>query len=413
MAQRQRNSRFTLTVAAILLIAGTLAAAFWPRALRLDIAEVRTGPMIVTINEEGRTQVQETYIVSTPVAGELQRVTIQPGETVFKDKTIIANMRPANPSALDIRTRGQAKATIIAAQAALRLSRADLIAAIANRDYAHSELDRSKRLIERAVVSQVALERAEQAKRVADAAVDTAKAAIAMREAEVTSAQAQLIGFDDLGVATALSLKNGVSPDIPIRAPIDGIILQLIHKNKTSLSSGQPILEIGNIEGDMEIVVELLSSDAVQVDVGDRVIVTNWGGAADLSGTVIRTDPYGFTKHSALGVEEQRVETIILLDRNEMNFENLGHGFRVEVRIIIWDKKNTLIVPSSALFRRKQKWAVFKVVEGRAVTQQISVGQNNGVEAELLEGLQQGDRVVLFPSSELKDGQKIARRNAE
>jgi HlyD family secretion protein len=413
MRQNKKHSRLVLTVAAIVLVGGALATMFWPRALLVDMATVRTGALVVTINEEGRTQVQEPYVVSTPVAGELQRVTVLPGDKVIKGVTVVAQMLPSKPSALDVRTREQARAVISAAEAALRLAGADLNAAMANRDFANSELDRSSRLVERKISSRVTMERAKQAARVSDANVDTAEAAIAMREAELDRARAQLIGFDDAGLAIALKQENNRLSGMPLLAPIDGTILKLIHKSETALPAGQPILEIGDVEGDLEIVAELLSSDAVQVEPDNRVIITNWGGTRDLAGTVSRIDPYGYTKHSALGVEEQRVETIIHFDDPESSQGKLGHGYRVEVRIVVWESKDTAIVPSGALFRQSQDWAVFKVVDGRAVLQVVQIGQNNGVDAQLLGGLEPEEEVILFPSANIDNGQLVTRRRIE
>ncbi|MCB1313036.1 MAG: HlyD family efflux transporter periplasmic adaptor subunit [Sedimentitalea sp.] len=413
MAQKRRHSRLILTLGAGLALAAVLALAFWPRPMLVDLGEVRRGPMTVTITEEGRTRVQEPYVVSAPVAGELQRVSVLPGEKVIGGKTVVAEMRPANPSALDVRTREQARAAVTAAEAALRVARADLNAATANRDFAETELDRDRQLVERGIASQVTLDRAEQEARVAQAAVDTAEAAIAMREAEVENARARLIGFEDVGLAQALARENPFTRAIPLLAPIDGTILKVMQKSETAVPAGEPILEIGDIEGDLEVVAELLSSDAVQVAEGNRVIITNWGGSGDLEGVVSRIDPYGFTKVSALGVEEQRVETTIDFVAPERRNGRLGHGYRVEVRIVVWEGQDVLIAPSSALFRHREGWAVFKVVEGRALLQEVKIGRNNGIEAEVIDGLQEGDRVVLFPSANLTDGASVAERQID
>ncbi|MGI9367360.1 MAG: efflux RND transporter periplasmic adaptor subunit [Ruegeria sp.] len=413
MAGKKRYSRSILTVVASLAVVGILLAAFWPRPMLVDLATVKRGDMIVTINDEGRTRVKEPYVVSSPVAGELQRVTVLPGDRVVGGETIVARMSPANPSALDVRTREQAIAAVSAAEAALRVARADMNAALATNVFAQSELERTQKLVDKGISSKVAMERSEQAAKIAKANLDTVQAAISMREAELANARAQLIGFDDAGLAQALEDNERPSYSIPMRAPIDGTILKVIHKSETTLPAGEPILEIGDIEGDLEVMTELLSSDAVQVSEGNRVIITNWGGPGDLSGSVSRIDPYGYTKYSALGVEEQRVETTIQFDGPSEDRGTLGHGYRIEVQIVVWAQEDVVIVPSAALFRQGQNWAVFANADGRAVLREIKVGRNNGVEAQVISGLEPGESVVQFPSANLTDGARIAERQLE
>ncbi|MDK3019187.1 efflux RND transporter periplasmic adaptor subunit [Pseudodonghicola flavimaris] len=413
MTATRKKSRPVLSAAAALLVAAALAAAFWPRPALVDLDAVRQGAMRLTIDEEGHTQVHDPYVVSSPVAGELQRVTIRPGDPVVKGETVVARMRPANPSALDVRTREQALAAVDAAEAALNVARADLNAARANRDFADSELQRVRKLVERQITSKVSLERAEQEARVAQANVDTAAAAIAMREAELTNARAQLISFDDRGLGTALADHTAPDPGTPIRAPIDGTVLRVIQKSATTLPAGSAILEIGDVARDLEIEVELLSSDAVQVHVGDPVIVTNWGGPGDLSGRVERIEPYGFTKTSALGVEEQRVKTTVGFTGAPEARAGLGHGYRVEVRIVVWQSDAALLVPSSALFRHQDGWAVFRVTDGRAHLTPVHIGHDNGISADVTEGLAEGDQVVLFPPANLADHQRVKQREIE
>ncbi len=413
MAGKKRYSRSILTVAASLAVAGILLAALWPRPMLVDLATVKRGDMIVTINEEGRTRVKEPYVVSSPVAGELQRVTVLPGDRVVGGETIVARMSPANPSALDVRTREQAIAAVSAAEAALRVARADLNAALATDVFAQSELERTQKLVDKGIASKVAMERSEQAAKIAKANLDTVQAAISMREAELANARAQLIGFDDAGLAQALEDNERPSYSIPMRAPIDGTILKVIHKSETTLPAGEPILEIGDIEGDLEVMAELLSSDAVQVSEGNRVIITNWGGPGDLRGSVSRIDPYGYTKYSALGVEEQRVETTIQFDGPSEDRGTLGHGYRIEVQIVVWAQEDVVIVPSAALFRQGQNWAVFANAGGRAVLREVEIGRNNGIEAQVLSGLEPGETVVQFPSANLTNGARIAERKLE
>ena len=407
MAKAKKRSRLILTAATVLLIAGALTAAFWPQPTMVDMGTVTRGNMQLTINEEGRTRVRNAYVVSTPVAGQLQRVSVQPGDPVVRGETIVAHMRPTNPAALDVRTREQAQAAVTAAEAALRVARADLNAALANRDLSNTELDRTQRLLERGIVSQAALDSALQTARVAQANVDTAEAAIAMREAGIANAQAQLIGFDDPRLAAAMGTSDD---DIPLYAPTNGRILRVIQESETSLPAGAPIMEIGNIENDLEVVVELLSTDAVQVAVGDPVIIADWGGPTELAGEVIRVDPFGFTQFSALGVEEQRVNAVIAFVSPSEDYAGLGHGFRVETQIVVWQADNTLIVPASALFRSQDTWAVFVVVNGTAQLSTVEIGPNNGVEAQVTNGLTENDRVILYPSSGLSDGMRVAER---
>jgi HlyD family secretion protein len=411
MAQARKRSRLILGSLAALLIGGALTAAFWPRPVLVDLGGVMRGPMMVTIDEEGRTRVAEAYVVSTPVAGRLQRVQVDPGDPVLRGETVVAHMLPINPAALDIRTREQAQAAVQAAEAALRVARANRNAAIANRDLAASELSRAERLAEQQFTSQAALDRARQNLRVSDAAVETAEAAIAMREADLVNARAQLIGFDDQGLAAAIG--NGRSDDIPLYAPADGRILRVMQQSETTLPAGAPIMEIGDIEGQLEVVVDLISSDAVQIEVGDPVIIEDWGGTPSLNGEVRRIDPFAITEFSALGVEEQRVPVTIALTGPPEERRALGHGYRVEARIIVWQATDALRVPSSALFRTGDDWSVFVSENGIAALRRIRIGHNNGVDAEVLDGLSPGDLVVLYPSAAITDGRAIAPRSME
>ena len=412
MAREKRRSRLVVTLAAAALIAAGAVAVLWPQPLLVDLGEVTRGPMLVSIDEEGRTQVSEPYVVATPVAGLLLRVGVKPGDAVTRGETIVAHMRPTNPAALDVRTREQAEAAVDAAKASLRVARADLNAAVARADLAMSDLERAELLAERQVASPAALDRARQEARVAAAAVETAEAAIAMREAELANAQAQLIGFEDRGLSEALD--DRVADDIPVYAPADGRILRVIQESEITLPAGAPIMEIGDIESDLEAVVELLSSDAVQVDTGDRVIIEDWGGPDALEGRVERIDPFAVTKVSALGIEEQRVPVTVSLTCPPEARCGLGHGYRVEARIVVWERADALQVPASALFRSETQsgraWSVFVEEEGRAVLRKIEIGRSNATSAEVLDGLEAGDRVVLYPSAAVVDGARVAQR---
>ena len=403
------RSRSWISIAAIILIIAAMAWAFRPRPLLVDTGKVRLEPMIITIDEEGKTQVRNAYVVSTPVAGRLLRIEVTSGDQVEGGKTIIARMLPSNPAALDVRTREQARAIVAAAEAAVRVAQADLNKTKADAELADLDIERKRKLGKSGIISQVAVERAESAWRAARASLDQAKAGISMRQADLANARTRLTNFTDRN--TDSQDDNTVQKDaIPVLAPISGRILRILQESETTLPAGKPILEIGDISHDLEIVAELLSTDAVKVSVGNRVIIRNWGGAKDLNGIVERVDPWGFTKFSALGVEEQRVHTVIRFKDSPGFRKSLGHGFRVETRIVIWEKNNALIVPSSALFRDKGNWVVFAIENGVAVLKKVEIDHNNGVQAQVLSGLKKDDEVILFPSSGLSDGIRVAKR---
>ena len=407
MAKPKKRSRLVLTLAALVVLGAALAAAFWPRPMAVDMGAVTVAPLVVTIDEEGRTRVAEAYVVSTPVAGRLQRVEVTPGTPVERGVTIVAHMLPTNPAALDVRTREQARAVVTAAEAALRVARADMNAALANAEFAQTELDRTRQLQERDIASDAALERSQQTARIAQAHVDTAEAAIGVREAEVANARSQLIGFDDRGLASAV---GGDADDIPLYAPADGRVLRLIQQSETTLPAGAPIMEIGDVSGDLEVVVELISTDAVQVAAGDRVIIEDWGGDANLAGVVQRVDPFGVTKFSALGVEEQRVTAVVALTSPAQARGALGHGFRVEARVVVWEDAAALVVPASALFRDGTGWAAFRVEDGAARLTPVQIGRSDGIATQVLGGLEDGMTVILYPSAAVTEGVAVAAR---
>ncbi len=393
------RSRISVIAAGGALIAAFLVFAFWPRASLVDIGAVSRGPMMVTIDEEAKTRVRDSYVISSPVNGRLLRVGIDPGAEVVKGETVVAEMTPVYPAALDIRTKEQAEAAVEAARAGLSLARAEARRAKADADFAEDEVVRARELYKGEALAKRGLDRAEIAYRSAMAALDAATYAVSMRAAELERAEAMLSPAG----AKAPSPTEEAIETIPILSPVSGHILRVFQKSEAIVNAGAPILEVGDPHDDLEVVAELLSTDAVKVTAGDRVIIDKWGGDAPLSGTVERIEPLGFTKISALGVEEQRVNTIIQFDeRNDS--ERLGDGFRVEVRIVIWEDRDALRVPASALFRFKGDWAVFRVENNRARRTILKVGRNNGVDAQVLEGLNEGDAIILFPGGGVDDG---------
>ena len=403
------RSRNLVLLVGLAVVAAFLGYAFMPRPLLVDIGDVSRGHMMVTISDDGKTRVRDSYVVFAPIAGRLMRVDIEPGDAVTGHETVVANLLPATPGALDVRTAEQARAAIAAAEAALEVARADVKRTAAEADYARAELQRARQLQREAIVSDAALDRAERTWRTALASMETAEAAVAMREAEIVNARAFLITPDD-----AEHFEGADSPDLsrtlPLHAPITGRVLRVMQESETVINAGGAILEIGDPAGDLEIVAELLSSDAVKISPGHRVIIEKWGGPDALEGVVKRVEPLAFTKFSALGVEEQRVNTVIdILSPTAMR-ESLGHGFRVEVQIVTWEDDSALRAPASAIFRTGADWSVFEVVNGRAKLTPVVIGQNNGVEVEILSGLEDGARIILYPGAQVRDGSRVAQR---
>jgi HlyD family secretion protein len=403
------KSRTVVIAIALLVVGAFFTYAFWPRALSVDMATIERGAMMVTIDEEAKTRVHDAFVVSAPVAGRLLRVDVEAGDAVVEAETVVARITPANPSVLDIRTEEQAKAAVDSAEAALILAKADVDKATADKVYTKAEVERARDLRPDDAVSQSQLDAAERAWRAASAALDMAKASVAMREADLKNARAMLMTFSE---AEELSMKTNPHPRevLSLRAPISGRVLRVIQESETVLQAGAPVLEIGDPRGDLEVVAELLSTDAVKVQAGDRVIIQKWGGDKPLEGVVERIEPWGYTKFSALGVEEQRVNAIIRFSGDGSARSPLGHGYRAEVRIVVWEDVDALKVPASALFRSGDKWSVFKVTNGRAQLIDIEIGESNGSEAATMSGLSEGDEVILYPGNQIIDGARVKKR---
>ena len=402
----KKISRKFFTFGAVALIAAALAYAFRPLPLEVEMEAVARRPMTLTVDEEGRTRVRDAYTVSAPVDGRLLRVEVRPGDVVSAGKSVVARMVPSAPTPLDARDETGARAALAAAEAALKLARADRERAVADRDLAQMQLRRMRSLRASGAASQLQLDQAEREARTTAAALHNAEAAIAVRDAERKGALSRLRRFGDKGAGTETTATNV----IPICAPADGRVLRVMRESEGPLSAGTPLMEVGDVENGLEVVIELLSSEAVRVTSGDRVVLSGWGGDRPLNGIVEKIEPFAFTKVSALGVEEQRVNVVVRFTDLQESLGRLGHGFRVEARIVVWEDRDALTVPSSALFRSDGKWAAFVVEDGVARLRTVETERDNGVEAQVLEGLRPGERVILYPASDLTDGARVVQR---
>jgi HlyD family secretion protein len=383
----------------VLVISAVFVWAFRPTPVPADFAVVERGHLQVTEDEEGRTRVRDRYVVSAPVPGRMRRIELEPGDPVVARKTVVAQFEPADPALLDTRTLAELEARVRAAESALGGARADRERIRAELAFAQSEVKRARGLADERVISAREFESIERQ-------LQTHQRALESAEFAVTTAQHQL----EVARAGLLQTRSGRSTAIPLYSPVDGVVLRRYQESAAVIPTGQPLIEIGNLEA-LEIVSDLLSSAAVRVKPDQPVLIEQWGGDRTLRGRVRRVEPSGFTKISALGVEEQRVNTIIDFDEPRDAWRSLGDGFRVEVRIIVWSRDDVLKVQSSSLFRHETKWAVYKVQEGRAVRQIVEIGQRSGLEAEVLSGLTAGEQVIVYPSDAIADGVQVTARS--
>jgi HlyD family secretion protein len=382
-----------------------LAFALRPAPIRVDVAVIERGVLEVTVDDDGETQVKEVFTVSAPVTGHMLRIDSKVGDQVEAGKTVLAVMQPTFPEFLDARSRKQAEAEVKSAEAALALAKAEAEKAQAELNFARAEFERARELARKGTISKSARDRAEMEADSREAALNTAMANVNVRAFALETAKARLIEpeseFDTSG-----------SCCVRIRAPVSGRVLRLLQESEQVVQAGTPLIEIGD-PADLEIKVDLLSSDAVKVNAGDKVIISGWGGPGDLIGKVRRVEPSGFTKVSALGIEEQRVNVIIDFDGKPEDRPGLAHGFRVDAKIVIWRGDDILTVPLGALFRVGKDWAVFTVENGKAHLTKVRIGHNGAFNAELLSGLEEGATVILHPSDRVEDGVRVEVRNSD
>jgi HlyD family secretion protein len=382
----------------VVVVAALVAVALWPQAVEVDVAPVTRGLLVVTVDEEGETRVRDKFVITAPVAGEVQRLDLEPGDPVTHGRTVLARIRPAAPLPLDARARGELEAAVRATQAAAERARAerDRLAGVAA--LAEQRRDRARRLLASGAIAQEELDVREAEARAGADALRAAGSAVAQAEYDVQIARARLV-----------PAASGRAADIVITAPVTGVVLKRHLESAQVVAAGVPLVEIGDPQR-LEVVTDLLSADAVRVAVGAEVLLEHWGGTQPLAGHVRRVEPSGFTKVSALGVEEQRVNVVIDLDGPDEAGFALGDAYRAEVRIVVWRGADVVKVPTGAVFRRGEDWAVFVVEGGRARERAVTIGQRNGREAQVLNGFNAGDYVVMYPPDVLKDGARIRQR---
>nr|WP_225937708.1 efflux RND transporter periplasmic adaptor subunit [Myxococcus sp. RHSTA-1-4] len=350
--------------------------------------------------EPGKTRVRDRYVISAPVGGRLERVTLHPGDAVSAGQ-VVAVLGSLEPPLLDTRTRAQADAQVRAAQAGVQQARAALERAETALEQTRTEVARQKQLAAAGSISTQALERALFEERGRAQEVVSSRSAVRVAEQQLELARA---------ARGRLDRRPEDSERIEIRAPVKGWVLKVMQESEAAVAPGTPLLELGDPEG-LEVVVDVLSQDAVRIQPGAPVRIEHWGGEAPLKGRVRRVEPSAFTRTSALGVEEQRVNVVIDLEDPVEKRGTLGDGYRVEARIALWHGNDVVQVPESALFRSAEGWAVFVAgSDGRIHERLVKPGQRNGLRAQVLEGLKPGDRVVVHPGDAVRDGVDYAVR---
>ena len=396
----KKKLAWTLVVAAI--IAGAIFMA-WPKPIAVDLATVATGPMEVTVDDEGKTRVRHVYTVSAPIAGRVLRISPprHVGDAVTLDDTVVAVMQPTVPSFHDARTHEELRAALDAAEAAVKLAEAEVRRIEAALSFAKTDLQRAVALARTDNITQKALDKAKLDVETSDAALASAKAQLEVRKSERASVAARL-------AEPTNEKAHAEACCIQLKAPATGRILKITQESEAVVPAGAPLVDIGD-PADLEIVADLLSTDAVRIPDGAVVRVDGWGGKP-LAARVVRIDPAGFLKVSALGIEEQRVRVTIDFSDAPETWSRLGHEFRVIVHVTVWTSTDALTVPLAALFRQGDDWAVFAVKDSRAQTAIVKIGQRNNRVAQVLSGLMQGDRVVMHPSDRIREGVRVTER---
>jgi len=386
-----------------LLLGGALVLAlyygFRPQPVKVDMAVAESAPLTVMIAEEGRTRVVDRYLISAPVASMMARIDFEVGD-IIDSGTPLVILEPLVSAALDPRSRAQAQALLKAADATLEAAREGVKKAQAALDLI---LTKEQRVINIVVQKGLAQERLDEIQSLVKQSRAALKSAEFMVEVARYEHQAALAALDYAGPSAADTGEKFV-----LKAPVSGRVLKILRKSAGVVNAGQALLEIGDPQT-LEVEVDLLSADAVRVQAGMKVLFSRWGGANELTGVVKRVEPHGFTKISALGVEEQRVWVIVGFSEPPENLERLGDGYRLEANFILWHNDAVLKVPGSSLFRFKDEWALFVVEEGRARQRLVKVGRRGGIDVEILSGLQAGATVINHPGDTVVDGCQVRR----
>jgi HlyD family secretion protein len=383
-----------LLFAVVLAITGLVIIALMPSPVIVETTRARRGHLQVTIDEEGEARAHDRYIISAPVSGKLQRVDLHDGDPVNRGQVLAV----IEPVPIDPKEFEEVTARVRAAEATKREAEARVESAREDYEQARRERQRAEGLARDGLVSTQMFEQAKSAEVTAAKALEAARQRVIAAASEVQMAKAGLIAVQ--------SGKVGAGKLVKVTAPVRGRVMRVVEKSERVVTPGMPILILGDPKR-IEIVVDVLSTDAVKIKTGSSILLEGWGDEMPIRAKVRVVEPTAFTKVSALGVEEQRVNVVAdFIDSPGA----LGDGYRVEVRIIIWEGDEVLIVPTSALFRRESAWSVFAVEGGKTVRRDVKVGHRNAYDVEILDGISAGEEIVLHPTNQLAEGTQVEKR---
>ncbi len=391
--------------AGLVAILALLVVSFLPQPVPVDVAPVTQGRFEQTVHEDGKTRVRERYVVSAPLAGRVLRIQLKEGDVVDRNG-LLAVMLPAAPALLDVRTEQELKERLATAEDGSRRTKAVVQRAKAAVKQAKIDFDRSRELARAHLVPPAQLER------------DELDVTLRRKDLEAAEFEDSVAGHQvEVARAALLRVRKGIDPAaapdrLEIRSPVAGRVLRVVQESETVVALGTPLLEIAD-PADLEVVVDVLTTDAVQIKPGMPVRIERYGAGAQLDGRVRLVEPSAFTKISALGVEEQRVYVLIDLVSPADQWKSLGDGYRVETRTIVFEEDNAVKAPGGALFREGEQWVVFVLDGGKARKRVVEVKRRNGVEAMIAKGLEVGEQVIVYPSDAVKDGVKVNRRSGE
>lgn len=395
-----KKGRWIVIIAITAAILLAVLYGFRAQPVPVDIAKVSKNPMQVIVEEEGITRVKDRYRIFAPASGFLQRIMLREGDPVKKGQ-VIARLEPLRSAALDPRSYAEAEAAVSSAEAAVRVSEENMRAAAADAEYFAHNLERMTQLFHKGYVSRDDLDKAESEARLTAAKRLSAEAQVKVSRFALEKAKSALRLFTD-------GAKSG-DRIVPVQTPVSGRVLRMHRESEGTVNAGDPLLDVGDPEH-IEVTAEVLSVEAVKMNPGTPVEFVRWGGGSVLAGKVRVIEPSGFTKISSLGVEEQRVMVISDITSLPEDWQNLRDGYRVEARFVIWEGKDVLQIPASALFRKGEGWAVFVVKNGRAHERAINVGHRTGLAAEIISGITEGEMVITHPEDQVKDGTRVRPR---